>query len=69
MKNIAKIWATNIVEGNKTFNDVPTKLKERNGMTDDLKNKIDVFFACGRITEEQYNELMDVAVKDIQLTR
>lgn len=41
------------------------KLKERNGLTDDLKNKIDVFFAVGRITEEQYNELMDVAVKDI----
>ena len=36
------------------------KLKERNGLADDLKNKIDVFFACGRITEEQYNELMDV---------
>ena len=29
-------------------------------LTDDLKNKIDVFFAVGRITEEQYNELMDV---------
>lgn len=28
VKNIAKIWAKNIVEGNKTFNDVPTKLKE-----------------------------------------
>ena len=28
MKNIAKILAKNIVEGNKTFNDVPTKLKE-----------------------------------------
>lgn len=41
------------------------KLKERNGLTENLKNKIDVFFACGRITEEQYNELMDVAVKDI----
>ena len=41
------------------------KLKERKGLTDDLKNKIDVFFAVGRITEEQYNELMDVAVKDI----
>lgn len=36
------------------------KLKERNGLTDDLKNKIDVFFAVGRITEEQYNELMNV---------
>ena len=36
------------------------KLKERNGLTDDLKNKIDVFFAVGRITEEQYNELMGI---------
>lgn len=36
------------------------KLKERNGLTDDLKNKIDVFFAVGRITEDQYNDLMDV---------
>ena len=36
------------------------KLKEKNGLTDDLKNKIDIFFATGRITEEQYNELMDV---------
>ena len=24
------------------------------------KNKIDIFFATGRITEEQYNELMDI---------
>lgn len=36
------------------------KLKERTGLTDNLKNKIDVFFAVGRITEEQYNDLMDV---------
>lgn len=40
------------------------KLKERNGLTDDLKNKIDIFFATGRITEEQYNELMDVVVEE-----
>lgn len=37
------------------------KLKEKNGLTDDLKNKIDIFFATGRITEEQYNELMDIS--------
>lgn len=36
------------------------KLKERKGLTDDLKNKIDIFFATGRITEEQYNDLMDI---------
>ena len=40
------------------------KLKESNGLTDDLKNKIDVFFAVGRITEEQYNELMDVGKEE-----
>lgn len=28
MKNIAKIWAKNIIEGKKTFDDVPAKLKE-----------------------------------------
>ena len=28
MKNVAKIWAKNIIEGNKTFDDVPAKLKE-----------------------------------------
>jgi hypothetical protein len=37
------------------------KLKEKKGLTDDLKNKIDVFFACGRITEEQYKVLIDFA--------
>ena len=40
------------------------KLKKRNGLTDDLKNKIDIFFATGRITEEQYNELMDVGKEE-----
>ena len=35
-------------------------LKKLKGLTDDLKNKIDIFFATGRITEEQYNELMDI---------
>ena len=35
------------------------KLKERDGLTNDLKNKIDIFFATGRITETQYNDLMD----------
>ena len=41
------------------------KLKERNGLTDDLKNKIDVFFAVGRITEDQYNELMNVGERNV----
>lgn len=40
------------------------KLKERNGLTENLKNKIDIFFATGRITEEQYNELMDIVVEE-----
>lgn len=41
------------------------KLKERNGLTEDLKNKIDIFFATGRITEEQYNELMDIPYEEV----
>ena len=44
------------------------KLKERNVLTDDLKNKIDIFFATGRITEEQYNELMDINKEERALT-
>lgn len=42
------------------------KLKERNGLTEDLKNKIDIFFATGRVTEEQYNDLMDIGNKEIR---
>ena len=40
-------------------------LKDRNGLTDDLKNKIDVFFAVGRITEDQYNILMDIQPEEV----
>ncbi|MGN0464891.1 MAG: hypothetical protein ACI4F9_00910 [Lachnospiraceae bacterium] len=40
------------------------KLKEKTGLTDELKNKIDVFFAVGRITEQQYNVLMDILVEE-----
>lgn len=40
------------------------KLKEKKGLTDDLKTKIDVFYAVGRITEEQYNDLMDVGKEE-----
>lgn len=42
------------------------KLKERNGLTEDLKNKIDIFFATGRITEDQYNNPMDIGDEEIR---
>lgn len=42
------------------------KLKERNGLTEDLKNKIDIFFGTGRITEDQYNDLMDIGNEEIR---
>ena len=42
------------------------KLKERNGLTEDLKNKIYIFFATGRITEEQYDDLMDIGNEEIR---
>lgn len=40
------------------------KLKERTGFTNDLKNKIDIFFAVGRITEEQYKILMGITTEE-----
>ena len=43
------------------------KLKERTGLTDDLKNKLDVLFAVGRITGEQYNVLMDIEVEEVEV--
>lgn len=36
------------------------KLKIRKGLTEDLKTKIDVFYALNRLTEKEYSELMDV---------
>ncbi len=30
------------------------------GKTEGLEERIDVFFAAGKITEEQYNELIEV---------
>lgn len=45
------------------------KLKNSNGLTEDLKGKIDVFFAVGRITQDQYNELMGIeAEEDLPLS-
>ena len=34
------------------------KITRGNYNQDDLKNKMDVYLLCNRITEEQYNELM-----------
>ena len=39
--------------------------KKGSDLRKDLKNKIDVFFAVGRITEEQYNELMGINKEEI----
>ena len=36
------------------------KLKEKSGLSEDLKDKIDVFYALGRLTDAEYNELMDI---------
>ena len=36
------------------------KMKEKEGLTDELKKKIDVFLLANRITIEQYNDLMDI---------
>lgn len=34
------------------------KITRGNYNQDDLKNKMDVYLLCNRITEEQYNELI-----------
>ena len=36
------------------------KLKDKKGLTEDLKTKIDVFYAYGKISQEEYCELMDI---------
>ena len=36
------------------------KLKEKAGLSDELQTKIDVFYALGRLTEAEYNELMGI---------
>ena len=41
------------------------KLKEKTGLTDDLKNKIDIFFASGKLTESEYNELTAMLPSEI----
>ena len=33
------------------------------GRTDGLEEKIDIFFAAGKITEDQYNELIEMLKK------
>ena len=40
------------------------KLKEKSGLTDDLMNKIDVFYALGRLSDEEYNALMGVPAEE-----
>lgn len=33
---------------------------ERTGLTEDLKGKIDIFYLVGRITEDEYKDLMGI---------
>lgn len=40
------------------------KLKTRKGLTEELKTKIDVFYALGRLTEKEYCDLMDITVEE-----
>lgn len=40
------------------FKMLKNKITRGNYNQDDLKNKMDVYLLCNRITEEQYNELI-----------
>lgn len=33
---------------------------EKSGLTEELKEKIDVFYASGRLSEDEYKELMGI---------
>ena len=35
------------------------RLKARGGLTADLTYKIDIFFALGKLSESEYNDLLD----------
>lgn len=39
------------------------KLKTR-GLTADLIGKIDIFFALGKLTEAEYNDLLDIQTEE-----
>lgn len=41
-----------------------SKIKEKNNgvLPEDVKEKVDVFYALGRLTDKEYNDLMDVNV-------
>lgn len=40
------------------------KLKNRDGLTESLKRKIDVLYLAYRISEEEYKLLMDIPVDE-----
>lgn len=44
------------------------KLKERKGLTEDLKSKIDVFYALGKLSDAEYRELLDLEEEDTDET-
>ena len=39
------------------------KLKTRGCLTADLIHKVDVFFALGKLTEAEYNDLLDIGTE------
>ena len=36
------------------------KLKARGGLTAELMHKVDVFFALGKLTEDEYHDLLNL---------
>lgn len=39
------------------------RLKARGGLTADLTYKIDIFFALGKLSEAEYNDLLDIGTE------
>lgn len=45
------------------------KLKTRKGLTEEMKIKIDVFYALGRLTEQEYCDLMDITMEEDDMSK
>lgn len=45
------------------YNTLKTLKRVKGGLTADLTYKIDIFFALGKLTEAEYNDLLDIGAE------
>ena len=47
------------------YNTLKTLKRVKGGLTADLIHKVDVFFALGKLTEAEYNDLLDIGTEPV----